>query len=76
MERQTLIGTGALADPDEVRAVAVTRDPVATPPSGPLQRGWVGWLGYESGAAAAGASTTGQADGDVIDAEVVDEEKK
>lgn len=50
------VGTGTPADGAEVRAVAVARDAVRTPEWGPLTRGWVGWLGYETGAAAAGAA--------------------
>jgi para-aminobenzoate synthetase component 1 len=49
------IGTGTPADPAEVRAVAVTRDAGPVDPWGPLRSGWVGWLGYERGAADAGA---------------------
>ncbi|QEW00147.1 anthranilate synthase component I family protein [Microbacterium caowuchunii] len=49
------MGTGTVADPAAVRAVPVSREPGAVAPSGPFQGGWVGWIGYERGAADAGA---------------------
>ncbi|WP_200847227.1 anthranilate synthase component I family protein [Microbacterium sp. 18062] len=51
------MGTGTVGDPAEVRSVRVSRHPERTSLSGPLERGWVGWLGYEAGAAVAGAPT-------------------
>ena len=49
------IGTGSSAPAGEVRAVAVSRSPAVASPAGRVRGGWVGWVGYESGASRAAA---------------------
>lgn len=49
------IGCGTPADGAEVRAVGIAAGGAAPHPAGPFRSGWVGWISYESGAAAAGA---------------------
>jgi len=48
------VGAGAPDDPARVAATPLRTGP-ADGPAGPLRGGWVGWVGYEAGAAAAGA---------------------
>ncbi|WP_137843472.1 chorismate-binding protein [Microbacterium sp. 2FI] len=50
------VGSGDVAVDDErIRAVDVTQSPVDGWSAGPFRGGWVGWIGYEEGAARAGA---------------------
>jgi para-aminobenzoate synthetase component I len=50
----SFVGVGAEeTDPDRVRAVAAGAGSVGAGP--PFRGGWVGWIGYENGAAVAGA---------------------
>ncbi|MFC7789560.1 anthranilate synthase component I family protein [Microbacterium sp. MAHUQ-60] len=59
----SILGAGRIeTDPDAVRAVALTASDPHTREL-PFAGGWVGWLDYESGAAALGAPTTGVAPG-------------
>ncbi len=51
------VGTGEPDDPDAVGAV-VLATAGSSAKTGPLHGGWVGWTGYEPGAAAAGAPVT------------------
>jgi len=47
------VGTPEDRSPEDVQLAASTVDPTSIP--GPFRGGWVGWSGYDSGAAAAGA---------------------
>ncbi len=49
------VGAGAPDDPAEVEATALSTGSVSGAPHGLLGGGWVGWVGYERGAANAGA---------------------
>ncbi|MDQ1128662.1 anthranilate synthase component I family protein [Microbacterium sp. SORGH_AS_0888] len=51
----SILGTGRPADPAEVAATPLSEGPAPRHEAGPLRSGWVGWIGYEAGAAAAGA---------------------
>lgn len=49
------VGSGRPDDPARVAATALSAVPADAGPEGLLAGGWVGWIGYEAGAAAAGA---------------------
>jgi anthranilate synthase component 1 len=49
------VGSGGIADPEEVAETPLSAGPSGLAGEGLLYGGWVGWLGYEAGAAAAGA---------------------
>jgi anthranilate synthase component 1 len=51
------VGIGSPADAADPRRIPLSRDPLADQAGGPFLPGWVGWLGYESGAGEAGAPT-------------------
>ncbi|MEU1970501.1 aminodeoxychorismate synthase component I [Microbacterium sp. NPDC019599] len=58
------VGGGAVdADPGSVRRVPCADSAPAGAAPGRFTGGWVGWLGYEGGAARAGAPTSGGGDG-------------
>ncbi|HET8927725.1 MAG TPA: aminodeoxychorismate synthase component I [Microbacterium sp.] len=54
------LGMGAPDDERSVRSVALTGRAPADGAAGPFSGGWVGWIGYERGAAAAGAPVTAE----------------
>ena len=49
------LGVGAPEDESAVRAVRLTGEARPADAFGPFRGGWVGWIGYEAGAAQAGA---------------------
>ncbi|WP_227468043.1 anthranilate synthase component I family protein [Microbacterium sp. YJN-G] len=60
----SLLGTGAIErDADAVRAVTLTGTATDAVDGPPFHGGWVGWAGYEQGAAAMGAPHAAVADG-------------
>lgn len=52
------LGVGIPDDDESVRSADLTAQGAPPGPGGPFRGGWVGWTGYESGAAAAGAPVT------------------